>query len=161
MNFYPNFSHIWADLDENEYKRFPYNSAEQLRGSWKSMQWQVTLHLVTLRKIFPCFLHFSLTWLEFGKEIVSKNVSRDREMCENWSKRNDTLPTEVSEFQPLLYNFYSPYSYSTTNKMHLFLRLFILAKRCTCFGGLSVHHQELKTAHTATGICQTAGTNCC
>jgi len=27
----------------------------------------VTLHLVTLRKIFPCFLHFSLTWLEFSK----------------------------------------------------------------------------------------------
>ena len=25
----------------------------------------------------------------------------------------------------------------------------------TCFGGLSVHHQELKTLHTATGICQT------
>ena len=28
------------------------------------------------------------------------------------------------------------YSYSTTNKMHLFLKLFILVKRSTCFGGL-------------------------
>ena len=45
------------------------------------------------------------------------------------------------------------YSYSTTNKMHLFLKLIILVKRSTCFGGLSVHHQELKTAHMATGIC--------
>jgi hypothetical protein len=26
------------------------------------------------------------------------------------------------------------YSYSTTNKMHLFLKLFILVKRSTCFG---------------------------
>ena len=26
------------------------------------------------------------------------------------------------------------YSYSTTNKMHVFLKLFILVKRCTCFG---------------------------
>ena len=27
--------------------------------------------------------------------------------------------------------------------------------KSTCFG-LSIRHQELKTAHTATGICQTA-----
>jgi len=40
--------------------------------------------------------------------------------------------------------------------MILFLKLFILVKRSTCFGGLSVHHQELKTAHTATDKCQTA-----
>jgi len=39
--------------------------------------------------------------------------------------------------------------------MQLFLKSFILAKRSTCFG-LSVHHQELKTALTAIGICQTA-----
>ena len=26
------------------------------------------------------------------------------------------------------------YSYSTTNKMHLFLKVFILVKRSTCFG---------------------------
>jgi hypothetical protein len=44
--------------------------------------------------------------------------------------------------------------YSKTNKMDLFHKLFILVKHCTCFGGLSVHHQELKTAHTATGLCQ-------
>jgi hypothetical protein len=43
--------------------------------------------------------------------------------------------------------------------MHL-LSLFILVKRCTCFG-LSVHHQELETAYTATGICQTAAATCC
>ena len=41
------------------------------------------------------------------------------------------------------------YCCSTTNKMHLILELFILVKHSTCFG-LSVHHQELKTAYTAT-----------
>ena len=48
------------------------------------------------------------------------------------------------------------YSCSTANKMHQFLKLFILVKHSTCFGRFSTHHQELKTAHTATGICQTA-----
>ena len=52
------------------------------------------------------------------------------------------------------------YSYSTTKKMHLFLTLFILVKLSTRFG-LSVHHQELKTSPTATGICQTAAATCC
>jgi len=33
--------------------------------------------------------------------------------------------------------------------MHLILELFILVKHSTCFG-LSVHHQELKTAYTTT-----------
>jgi hypothetical protein len=42
----------------------------------------------------------------------------------------------------------------------MYLKLFIYVKHSTCFGGLSVHHQELKTAHTATGICQTAAANC-
>jgi len=41
--------------------------------------------------------------------------------------------------------------------MHLFFKLFILVKHSACFG-LSVHHQALKTAHTATGICQNS---CC
>jgi len=27
--------------------------------------------------------------------------------------------------------------------------------------GFSVHHQELKTAHTASGICQTSAATCC
>jgi len=40
MNFYPNFPHMWADVGEIECKKFPYNSAEQLRGSWKSVQWK-------------------------------------------------------------------------------------------------------------------------
>jgi len=52
-------------------------------------------------------------------------------------------------------------SYSTTNKMYLFVKLFILVNRSTCFGGLSVHHQELKTAYTATGMCQTVAPSCC
>jgi len=37
-----------------------------------------------------------------------------------------------------------------------FLNIFISVRHCTCFRRFfSVHHQELKTAHTASGICHT------
>jgi len=36
-----------------------------------------------------------------------------------------------------------------------FVIFYISVRRCTCFRGFSVHHQELKTAHTRSGICQT------
>jgi hypothetical protein len=42
-----------------------------------------------------------LTWLEFSKRNVRKNISRYREFCENWSKGSDTLLTEVNKFQLL------------------------------------------------------------
>jgi len=41
-----------------------------------------------------------------------------------------------------------------------FHNLFISVRRSTCFRRFSIHHQELKTAHTASGICQT-NTWCC
>ena len=48
------------------------------------------------------------------------------------------------------------YLYSKTNKMHQFIK-FILFWNDTLhvLDGLSVHHQEFKTVHTGTGICQT------
>jgi len=47
------------------------------------------------------------------------------------------------------------YFYSNTNQMHQCLK-FILFSNDTLHvsDGLSVHHQEFKTVHTATGICQ-------
>jgi len=42
-----------------------------------------------------------------------------------------------------------------------FRNLFISARRSTFSGRFSVHHQELKTAHTAPGICQTNTATCC
>jgi len=49
------------------------------------------------------------------------------------------------------------YFYSKTNKMHRFLK-FILFWNTTLHVSdcLSVHHQEFKTVHTATGVCHTA-----
>ena len=51
--------------------------------------------------------------------------------------------------------------YSKTNQMHKFLK-FILFWNNTLHvsDGLSVHHQEFKTVHTATGICQTGTVAC-
>ena len=36
-----------------------------------------------------------------------------------------------------------------------FHNLFIPVRRSTCFNGFSVHHQELKTVHIVSCICQT------
>jgi len=36
--------------------------------------------------------------------------------------------------------------------MQRFSDLFISVRRSTCSGGFSIHHQEHKTAHTASGI---------
>jgi len=53
------------------------------------------------------------------------------------------------------------YFYSKTNQMHQFLE-FILFWNNTLHAsdGLSVHHQEFKTVHTAAGIYQTDGVVC-
>jgi len=45
------------------------------------------------------------------------------------------------------------FSYSATNKMHLFLKLFILVKGSTCFGRSFRPSSRAQTAHTATGTC--------
>jgi len=48
----------------------------------------------------------------------------------------------------------SPFFYTKTNEMHQFLK-FVLFCSSILFvsDGLSVHHQESKTVHTASGIC--------
>jgi len=53
------------------------------------------------------------------------------------------------------------YFYSKTNEMHQFLK-FILFCTSTLHvsDGLSVHRQEYKTVHTASGICQTDSAYC-
>ena len=43
--------------------------------------------------------------------------------------------------------------YSNTNYMHNFSSLLNITLHFS--DGISVHHQELKTVHTASGICQT------
>jgi len=45
------------------------------------------------------------------------------------------------------------YFYSKTSQMHS-LKFILFWNNTTCFG-LSVHHQESKTVHTASGICHT------
>jgi hypothetical protein len=44
---------------------------------------------------------------------------------------------------------------SITNKMQHYRIFFIAVNALHVSGGFSVHHQELKTVHTASGICQT------
>jgi len=46
-------------------------------------------------------------------------------------------------------------SQSITNEMQRFTISLFLRDALYVSDGFSVHHQELKTAHTASGICQT------
>jgi hypothetical protein len=51
--------------------------------------------------------------------------------------------------------------YSKTNEMHQFLKFILFFSRTPYVAdGLSVHHQESKTVHTASGICQTDSAEC-
>ena len=60
-----------------------------------------------------------------------------------------------------LYIYLFIYFYGKTNQMHQFLK-FILFCSCTLHvsDGLSAHHQESKTVHTAPGVCQTDSADC-
>jgi len=50
----------------------------------------------------------------------------------------------------------SKHFYSKTNQMHQCIKLILFWNDTLHVSdGLSVHHQEFKTVHTATGICQT------
>jgi len=46
------------------------------------------------------------------------------------------------------------YFISITNKMQCYTIFFITVNAAHVSGGFSTHHQELKTVHTASGICQ-------
>jgi hypothetical protein len=53
------------------------------------------------------------------------------------------------------------YFYSKTNEMHQFLKFILFcSSTLRVLRGLFVHHQESKTVHTASGICQTDSADC-
>ena len=56
---------------------------------------------------------------------------------------------------------YNLYFYSTTNEMHQFLKCILFCSSTPhVSAGLSVHQQESKTVHTASGIHDTGSANC-
>ena len=53
------------------------------------------------------------------------------------------------------------YFYSKPNEMHLFLKFILFCSSTVHVSdGISVHHQESKTVHTASGVCQTDSADC-
>ena len=53
------------------------------------------------------------------------------------------------------------YFYSKTNEMHQFLKFILFCSNTLHVSdGLYVHHQESKTVHTASGVCQRDSTDC-
>jgi len=53
------------------------------------------------------------------------------------------------------------YFYSKTNEMHQFLKFVLFCSNTLHVSdGLTLHQQESKTVHTASGICQTDSADC-
>jgi hypothetical protein len=91
-------------------------------------------------------------------ESVSKNLNQISELIME-SDSNASLGNMVATGDDKFCE--AVFFYSKTNKMHQFLK-FILFCNITLHvsDGLYVHHQESKTVHTATGICQTDSADC-
>jgi len=68
-----------------------------------------------------------------------------------------TLLSLLTFIDPCIANIFADYNQQDAT----FHNLFISVRRSTCFRRFSVHHQELKTAHTASGICQAITATCC
>jgi len=56
---------------------------------------------------------------------------------------------------------YSLHSQSITNKTQSFTISLFPSEALPVSDGFSTHNQEFKTAHTASGICQTKSATCC
>jgi len=57
---------------------------------------------------------------------------------------------------PCIANIFAEYNQQDATFIYLFL-----SDAVHVSDGFSVHHQDLKTAHTASGICQTNTATCC
>ena len=70
--------------------------------------------------------------------------------------RITSLNIDEMRLQVILFITLADYFYSKTNYMHKCIKFILFWNETLHISdGLSVHHQEFKTAHTATGICQT------
>ena len=59
-------------------------------------------------------------------------------------------------------NDYLKYLYSKTDEMHLLLKFILFCSSILHVSdGLSLHHQESETVHTASGICHTGSVTAC
>ena len=65
------------------------------------------------------------------------------------------LKINLAFIGPCIANIFAEYNQQDVT----FHNLFIYVRRSTCFRRFSVHHQELKTVHTASDICQTVTSN--
>ena len=112
--------------------------------------------MLTILRINNTFLSFSNPWTTWRHHYYKSS--------EMWFLNISVLCSFLCGLANLMYvpnlTFIGPciliYFYSKTNYMHQCIK-FILFRNDTphVSDDLSVHHQEFKTVHTATGICQT------
>ena len=150
----------------------------------------VTLSAVAWPSRSPChrpavlFRHFRLTMLLFLQGKISACLTKilflifliskiaQARNCVNWNCVIQGL--SVSTFKIFMVRhpkiciwsltFIEPciviYFYSITNYIHQCIKFILFGVTLLVSDGLSVHHQEFKTVHTATGICQTDTADC-
>jgi len=94
----------------------------------------------------------------FNSQIIILSYYSKKQLCIIFLKsKNEQHNGHLIFIGPCIANTFAEYNQQDA----AFHNLFISVRRCTCLNGFSVHHQELKTAHTASGICQTITANCC
>ena len=85
------------------------------------------------------FCHYEILYFLLSSQNLWKGIQN------KGLKKNCVVPTETK----LKSNFYSE-----TNEMHQFLKFILFCSGTLHVSdGLSVHHQESKTVHTAAGLC--------
>jgi hypothetical protein len=72
-------------------------------------------------------------------------------MSNSGAKRLNNTRNFLTFMWPCIVNVFF---FSKTNKMQRYTIFFITVNALHVSGGFSAHHQELKTVHTASGICQ-------
>jgi len=111
--------------------------------------------LATLTEVFPCFLlsckanaRVQLAKTGHGPRCPQINCVILCIVCVYMC--TVLLPPGVN---PIAVNKYLSYFYSKTNKVHQCIKFILFWNDTLCvWDYLSVHHQEFKTVHTATGI---------
>ena len=83
---------------------------------------------------------------------------QDRSVNHVWKHESDTgnWEQELEQWGRWRWQFIWFYLYSKTNQMHQCIKfVFFWNDTLHVSNGLPIHHQQFKTVHTATGICQT------
>ena len=119
---------------------------------WQQLSSYLSYLFFSLSKICSTKASYSLS----NPRSLDSSVSLVTMLRAAWPRDSGSIPWQRQQIFTFIGLCLVIYFYSKTNKMHQCIK-FILFWNDTLHvsDGLSVHHQQFKTVHTATGICQT------